>query len=58
MGLYDHCFYFIFGNDDLVAVLLEDLRTQFRSFGEGLQIVNDKIEKWIKKLTYKLKKIL
>lgn len=32
-------------DDNKVSVLLEDLRTQFRSFGEGLQIVNDKIEK-------------
>jgi predicted nucleic acid-binding Zn-ribbon protein len=31
--------------DNKVAVLLEDLRAQFRNFGEGLQIVNDKIDK-------------
>jgi hypothetical protein len=31
--------------DNKVAVLLEDLRAQFRTFGEGLQSVNDKIDK-------------
>lgn len=32
-------------DDNKVEVLLEDLQAQFRSFGEGLQIVNDKIDK-------------
>ena len=32
-------------DDNKIAVLLEDLRAQFRAFGEGLQIVNDKIDK-------------
>ena len=32
-------------DDNQVAVLLEDLRAQFRTFGEGLQLVNDKIDK-------------
>lgn len=32
-------------DDNKVAVLLEDLRAQFRTFGEGLQLVNDKIDK-------------
>lgn len=31
--------------DNKVVVLLEDLRAQFRTFGEGLQLVNDKIDK-------------
>lgn len=30
--------------DNQVAVLLEDLKAQFRTFGEGLQIVNHKID--------------
>jgi DNA anti-recombination protein RmuC len=32
-------------DDNKVAVLLEDLKAQFRTFGEGLQLVNDKIDK-------------
>ena len=32
-------------DDNKVAVILEDIRAQFRTFGEGLQIVNDKIDK-------------
>ena len=32
-------------DDNKVAVLLEDLRVQFRTFGEGLQLVNDKIDR-------------
>ncbi len=32
-------------DDNKVAVLLEDLRAQFRTFGEGLQLVNDKIDR-------------
>ena len=32
-------------DDNQVAVLLEDLLAQFRTFGEGLQLVNDKIDK-------------
>ncbi len=31
--------------DNKVAVLLEDLRSQFRTFGDGLQFVQEKIEK-------------
>lgn len=31
--------------DNQVAVLLEDLRAQFRIFGEGLQLLNDKVDK-------------
>jgi hypothetical protein len=32
-------------DDNKVAVLLEDLRAQFRTFGEGLQLLNDKVDK-------------
>ena len=32
-------------DDNKVAVLLEDLRAQFRTFGEGLQMLNDKVDK-------------
>jgi hypothetical protein len=28
-----------------VAVLLEELQSQFRTFGEGLELVNDKIDR-------------
>ncbi len=31
-------------DDNKVAVLLEDLRAQFRTFGEGLQLLNDKVD--------------
>ncbi len=27
-----------------IAVLLEDIKSQFRAFGEGLQMVNDKVD--------------
>jgi hypothetical protein len=30
--------------DAKVAVTLEDLRSQFRVFGEGLQILNEKVD--------------
>ena len=30
--------------DNKVAVLLEDLRSQFRTFGDGLQLLNEKME--------------
>ena len=32
-------------DDNKVAVLLEDLRAQFRNFGEGLQLLNDKVDR-------------
>lgn len=32
-------------DDNKVAILLEDLRAQFRTFGEGLQILNDKVDR-------------
>lgn len=31
-------------DDDKVAVLLEDLMSQFRTFGEGLQLLNEKMD--------------
>lgn len=32
-------------DDNKVAILLEDLQAQFRTFGEGLQLVNDKLDR-------------
>ncbi|HBE79161.1 MAG TPA: hypothetical protein DDW65_15510 [Firmicutes bacterium] len=32
-------------DDNKVAVLLEDLMSQFRTFGEGLQPLNDKVDR-------------
>jgi phage-related tail protein len=31
--------------DSQVAVILEDLRSQFRVFGEGLQMLNEKVDR-------------
>ena len=31
-------------DDNKVAVLLEDLMSQFRTFGEGLQMLNEKMD--------------
>ena len=31
-------------DDNKVAILLEDLQAQFRTFGEGLQLVNEKLD--------------
>lgn len=31
-------------DDNKVAVLLEDLRAQFRTFSEGLQLLNEKVD--------------
>jgi chromosome segregation ATPase len=31
--------------DSKVAVILEDLRSQFRVFGEGLQMLNEKVDR-------------
>lgn len=36
--------------DSKVAVILEDLRSQFRVFGEGLQALNEKVDKIDQKL--------
>ncbi len=35
-------------DDNKVAVLLEDLKAQFRTFSEGLQMLNDKVDQNIK----------
>lgn len=35
-------------DDNKVTVLLEDLMAQFRTFGEGLQLLNDKVDQNIK----------
>jgi peptidoglycan hydrolase CwlO-like protein len=32
-------------DDNKVGVLLEDLRAQFRTFGEGLQLLNEKVDR-------------
>ena len=32
-------------DDNKAAVLLEDLMSQFRTFGEGLQLLNDKVDR-------------
>ena len=32
-------------DDNEVAVLMEDLMSQFRTFGEGLQLLNDKVDR-------------
>jgi phage shock protein A len=37
-------------DDSKVAVILEDLRSQFRVFGEGLQILNEKVDRVDKKV--------
>jgi hypothetical protein len=37
-------------DDAKVAVILEDLRSQFRVFGEGLQILNEKVDQIDKKV--------
>ena len=31
-------------DDNKVAVLIEDLMAKFRTFGEGLQLLNDKVD--------------
>lgn len=37
-------------DDNKVAVLLEDLRAQFRVFGEGLQLINEKVDSGLKEV--------
>lgn len=37
-------------DDNKVAVLLEDLRSQFRVFGDGMQMLNDKVDRVDKRL--------
>lgn len=36
--------------DSKVAVILEDIRAQFKVFGEGLQTLNEKVDKIDQKL--------
>jgi archaellum component FlaC len=35
-------------DDNKVAILLEDLRAQFRAFGDGLQLINEKVDHGLK----------
>jgi hypothetical protein len=44
-------------DDNKVAVLLEDLRAQFRTFGEGLQLLNDKVDKGFDALNNRMGKM-
>ncbi len=32
-------------DDNKIAILLEDLMSKFNTFGEGLQMLNDKVDK-------------
>jgi hypothetical protein len=43
-------------DDNKVAVLLEDLKAQFRTFGEGLQLLNDKVDRVEQKLDTHIEK--
>ena len=44
-------------DDDKVAVLLEDLRAPFRTFGEGLQMMNEKMDKGFETLNNRMDKL-
>ncbi len=44
-------------DDNKVAVLLEDLMFQFRTFGEGLQLLNEKMDTHIEENRKELKAI-
>lgn len=44
-------------DDNKVAVLLEDLRAQFRTFGEGLQLLNDKVDNGFDTLNNRMDKM-
>ncbi len=44
-------------DDNKVAVLLEDLRAQFRTFGEGLQLLNDKVDTGFNSLNGRVDKL-
>lgn len=37
-------------DDNKVAVLLEDLMSKFQTFGEGLELLNEKVDKGFKEL--------
>ncbi|MGE5606077.1 MAG: hypothetical protein ACM3YE_10330 [Bacteroidota bacterium] len=41
-------------DDQKAAVLLEDLRAQFRTFGEGLQSLNDKVDQGFETLNNRM----
>jgi hypothetical protein len=45
-------------DDNKVAVLLEDLRAQFRTFGEGLTLLNEKMDKQSIKLNEVKKEVV
>ena len=40
--------------DSKVAILLEDLRSQFKIFGEGLEMLNNKVDKGFLQLNTRL----
>lgn len=44
-------------DDNKVAVLLEDLRAQFRTFGEGLQLLNEKVDNGFNSLNGRVDKL-
>lgn len=45
-------------DDQKVAVLLlEDLRAQFRTFGEGLQLLNDKMDRGFETVNNRMDKL-
>jgi hypothetical protein len=44
-------------DDNKVAVLLEDLKAQFRTFGEGLQLLNDKVEQGFETINNRIDKL-
>lgn len=43
-------------DDNKVAILLEDLRVQFRTFGEGLQLLNEKVDNGFESLNGRVDK--
>lgn len=44
-------------DDNNVAILLEDLRAQFRTFSEGLQLLNEKVDNGFESLNGRVDKI-
>ena len=44
-------------DDNKVAVLLEGLMSQFRTFGEGLQVLNDKVDNGFNSLNGRVDKL-
>ncbi|HEX3045632.1 MAG TPA: hypothetical protein VHY08_12810 [Bacillota bacterium] len=43
--------------DHKVAILLEDLKAQFRTFGDGLQMLNDKLDSGFESLNNRMDKL-